>query len=296
MGENNSGAGARARRAFVAVGARRGLVTRPNVLVARPSPLRGSTVMRTAPDSPFHFLVVGAGRGGTSLLMGLLDSHSMLEVGFEMFSIDYLTGRRKARPSFFKPARKDRLLHDRVDSFRRACSEEAKKFPDRLWGNKITTEQIYGLEDHNRLNPDAKVDVLDYFFREGLSGVKVVFILRDGRTCVRSKVNRTGQLVELACARWKFSVEVYRYLRERHPDHATLRFEDLLQEPVGVLTEICDFLGVPFEQGMVKGTRNPKIPPQYRQDSFVKTKLALGGEEEKWHPLIAEELRYCGYL
>src|SRR5688572_18317428 len=255
----------------------------------------GTAGMRIAGTPTPFFLIVGAGRGGTSLLTGLLDIHSRLEVGFELFAIDYLMGSKKARASFFASRRKERLIHERVDSFRSACIAEAEKFPGRLWGNKITTEQIYGLEEHNRLNPGAEVDVLDFFFREGLPGVKVVFILRDGRTCVRSKMNRTGQAVELACDRWKFSVEAYRYLIERHPDHQTLKFEDLLEDPVAELSKVCDFLGVPFEPEMLEGTKSLKLPPEYRQDSFVKAKSAKSISDEGWYPLIEEELRYCGY-
>ena len=40
----------------------------------------------------FEFLVIGAGRGGTSLLAGLLDFHDQLDVGFEQYSEACLAG------------------------------------------------------------------------------------------------------------------------------------------------------------------------------------------------------------
>jgi LPS sulfotransferase NodH len=252
--------------------------------------------MPTVSESPFHFLIVGAGRGGTSLLTGLLDSHSRLEVGFEKFSIDFLMGQKMPRRSWFRGRGNGRLIHDRVSAFKRACLSEARSYPGQLWGNKITTEQIYGLEDHNRLNAGAGMDILDFFFHKSLPESKVIFILRDGRTCVRSKVNRTGQSIELACARWKFSVQVYKYLAERHLNNVVVRFENLLQQPVSELSRICDFLGVNFEEKMLDGTMNPKIPPEYRQDSIAKAKLAALANDEEWHSLIAEDLSYCGYL
>ena len=117
--------------------------------------------MKTMSGSSFSFLLIGAGRGGTSLLAGLLDSHSQLEIGFELFSIDYLIGRKMPWCSRNK---KERLIHNRVQAFRNACLQESLKFSGKLWGNKITSEQINGLEDHNRLNPGTKLDTLDYFF------------------------------------------------------------------------------------------------------------------------------------
>ena len=241
----------------------------------------------------FHFLVIGAGRGGTSLLAGLLDQHPRLEVGFEKFSVKYLMGRSLRLRAF---GRRQRLLADRTGAFRRACLAESQKFPGLLWGNKITTEQLYGLEDHNRLNPGEAVDVVDYFFREGVSGVRVVFILRDGRSCVRSKVERTGQSVESACERWKFSVRVYRYLRERHDDHVAIRFEDLLQDPRKALQGVCDFLGVAFDERMLAGTQSRKMIPGYRRSGFDQSRLGLEGVPENCHALIESELRYCGYI
>ncbi|MBA3352786.1 MAG: sulfotransferase [Blastocatellia bacterium] len=185
-------------------------------------------------------------------MAGLLDSHSQLEIGFELFSIDYLMGRKMPWCSRNK---KERLIHDRVQAFRNACLRESLKFSGKLWGNKITSEQINGLEDHNRLNPGTKLDTLDYFFRESLTGVKIVFILRDGRTCVRSKVSRTGQSFELACERWKFSVRVYQYLVQHHADMIAVKYEDLLREPAGELSKLCEFLGVSFEPTMLGGTK-----------------------------------------
>ncbi|MDQ3135260.1 MAG: hypothetical protein M3Q76_10705 [Acidobacteriota bacterium] len=117
--------------------------------------------MKTMSGSSFSFLLIGAGRGGTSPLAGLLDSHSQLEIGFELFSIDYLMGRKMPWCSRNK---KERLISDRVQAFRNACLRESLKFSGKLWGNKITSEQINGLEDHNRLNPGTKLDTLDYFF------------------------------------------------------------------------------------------------------------------------------------
>jgi hypothetical protein len=41
----------------------------------------------------FEFLVIGAGRSGTSLLTAMLDRHSELEVAFELGGLEYLGGR-----------------------------------------------------------------------------------------------------------------------------------------------------------------------------------------------------------
>jgi hypothetical protein len=241
------------------------------------------------PDDNFEFLVIGAGRGGTSLLAGLLDFHDRLEVGFEQFSEGYLMGAALATSG---PA----IFDDRVRAFLDSCRDEARRYPDRIYGNKITTEQLFGLEDHNAANPDAKIDVLDRFFNHFMKGRKIVFVLRDGRTCVRSKVARTGQSVELACERWKYSVEVYRFLRARDHDTLCVRFEDLLLHPEQALADVCAVLGVPYQESMLRGTGNAKMRLDYRQQQLDASKLELIDVPAGCIERISDELKLCGYI
>jgi hypothetical protein len=240
-------------------------------------------------DSNFKFLVVGAGRGGTSLLAALLDHHGALEVGFERFAVDMLMG---------KKIRSDTraIYRTRVDAFVGSCIREAGRFRNRNWGNKITTEQLFGLEDHNTANPDDPLDVLDSFFNVDLKGIRVLFILRDGRTCVRSKMARTGQPLELACDRWLYSVAVYRFLKSRHHHSLCIKFEDLLQNPAAISTDICRFLGIGYRDSMLAGVGSNKMLPEYRQKSFDTSKLHLDAVPPGCLERIRGGLEYCGYL
>ena len=247
----------------------------------------------TESNHSFKFLIIGAGRGGTSLLSGLLDSHPKLEVGFELFAIEYLMGKSFLNRIF---QRKKFIIHDRTAAFKDACIRESKKFSEKLWGNKITTEQIFGLEDHNIANPRERVDIIDFFFRESMYDIKIIFILRDGRTCVRSKVKRTGQPFALACKRWNFSVQVYRYLKESHNNNITVKFEELLKNPRQVLENICSFLSIPFEEKVLKGTRNEKMLPEYRKDTFDLSKIELENISDEDFTFIKDGLKFCNYI
>jgi len=242
-------------------------------------------------DNPLAFLIVGAGRGGTSLLAGLLDSHPQLAVGFERHAVPILMGKR-----LLDFGRGKKLIHKRAQAFRQAGLADAARHAGKIWGNKITTEQIFGLEDHNAANSAAPVDVLDYFFQTSMAGVKVVFILRDGRSCVRSKMNRTGQSLETACERWRYSVRVYRYLREHHGEHVCIRFEDLLAEPEATLGQICQLLGVEFSSSMLEGTESDKMLPEYRRNGLDPTAASLGNVPDGCVELIRDDLCRCGYL
>lgn len=219
----------------------------------------------------------------------MLDSHPLLEVGFEESSMACLMGTEVK-------TRGRQMFHDRVTAFLDACEKNAARFPGKIYGNKITTEQLEGLKDHNIENPGAQVDVLDLFFNHYLKHVKVVFIQRDGRTCVRSKLTRTSQTLEVACARWNFSVEVSKFLRSRHRNNICLKYEDLLVAPEKTLGPVCEFIGVNYDPQMLSGTMSDKVPKEYRLTQLDRGKLAMEGVPENCFARISEGLRYCGYI
>jgi len=210
-------------------------------------------------------------------------------MGFEKFSVKTLMGQE------FKASSPGQILFERCASFREQCDEEARRHSPSRFGNKITTEQIFGLEDHNDENPGDPQAVLEYFFAECMKDVQVVFILRDGRSCVQSKVARTGQSYELACHRWSYSVVVYEHLRDRHPSAHTLRFEDLLRDPEPTLQAMCDFLDLPFEDVMISGTDNQKMRSEYRQSKIDPSKLRKPTLDSQYLELILDGLSRTGY-
>jgi hypothetical protein len=240
--------------------------------------------------SRFNFLVIGAGRGGTSLLAGLLDAHPDLTVAFEQFAIDLLVcGTPGASRT---PAQSVQEAHSRIAAFRTACAAEAGLSPALSWGNKITTEQMAGVRVPE---VDTDQDAIERFL--GAHGdVLRVFILRDGRTCVRSKVRRVGLSVEEACRRWQFSVRVSEAVASDRTSGLVIRYEDLVQRPIETLGPVCSFLGVRLDQRMLEGTNNGKMRIEYRQRSLDQTTLTLDDVPSGTFELIERDLRACGYI
>ena len=240
------------------------------------------------PSDKFAFLVIGAGRGGTSLLAALLDTHADLEVGFERHAQDCLMGKALDGP------RRDQV-DERLRCFVSACNADARSSEHRLWGNKVTTEQIAGLEDHNRAGAGPPADVLQAFFNDCFGQRRLVFLLRDGRACVASKVRRAGISYPLACQRWRYCVDCYLFLREHRPDTLFVRFEDLLHQPGGTLERICAHLGVSFQEQMLAGVHSEKLRPEYRHGRVDPRRAAAPDFPSEYLPLIEEALVSCGY-
>ncbi len=182
---------------------------------------------------------------------------------------------------------------ERIAAFRRECEADAVA-QGRIWGNKVTTEQIAGRLSGGIDGPTDD-EAIDAFF-EATADLKRVFILRDGRTCVRSKVKRTGHPVEEACRRWLLSVEVYRRFRDARVDGLAIRFEDLLARPEETATTLCDYLGVPYAPEMLAGTNHADMPSEYRRAGFDRTASEVTALSPEATALIEDSLRFCGYL
>ncbi len=221
----------------------------------------------------FAPLVVGAGRGGTSLLAALLDAHPQLDVGFEAHAALLLDAGVEPR--------------ERMRRYREHCERSAQGSAGRAWGNKVTTEQIHAL------GPDGGGEAIELFF-EGLADTPTIFVLRDGRACVESKVRRAGVSYEEAARRWRFSVEAFRYLRPR--GSLVVGFEQLLDDPRRTLGAVCEFLGIPFSERMHEGTSSAKLVPEYRREGIDPSRAAPPRLPAEIYDSIAADLRTCGYV
>lgn len=242
------------------------------------------------PPGERPFLVVGAGRGGTSLLAVSLAGHSRLSVAMELFGASCLMG---LGPGVACDADLD-IFTVRTRAFCEGCRGEIDRHGGRVWGNKITTEQLYGLEDHNAVHLPY-VDVLDRFFREAVPEYRIVFIIRDGRACTASKVRRTGQTWEQAAFRWHYSVRVLKAIRQLDRPVCEVRFEDLVNEPERVLRLVCRYLDVEFEPAVLQQTDSDTLRPEYRRATFDASRARVPDVPGHVAAFLEPDLAYCGY-
>ncbi|MFG1420133.1 sulfotransferase [Roseixanthobacter liquoris] len=244
-----------------------------------------------APAVPPPFLLLGAGRGGTSLLAGCLERHPAVMIRAEFGGIADLMGGDEAQ---VPPPSMARLLDYRLTRFRAHCEADRSAHPAHVWGNKITTEQVLGLNDHNHYNL-AQEPVLDRFV-EMMAGYRFLFIVRDGRTCVDSKVRRAGLSHVEAARRWCASVRVLEHLDARGVLAGTFRFEELVSEPEATLRQVAARIGVAFHPRMLDGADSPLMPQDYRHGRILDEKAAeQPGLPPGIEALIRPDLARLGY-
>lgn len=161
-----------------------------------------------------YVFVVGCGHTGTSLMAAMLGNHSSIH------SIPTETG------VFFRNVTKKPVV-TQLNSF---IGEGSK-------GKKIICEKtpthVYQIGKIRSLFPQAKI----------------IIMIRDGRDVSSSLKKRTGSFHD-AIVRWNFDTE--ESLKWRKDCNVKfVKYESLIKDVQAALADICNFVGVQFESGML---------------------------------------------
>jgi hypothetical protein len=227
------------------------------------------------------FFVLGPGRSGTSLLAAQLNNHPQLKCGMEDGSMKTLS----AAPNAFW---KRDSAENRYATFRNHCIRIARKNPSFWWGNKLTTEQML-------LYPGLLPNEATRLFKEVFPDAKVIFVYRDGRTCVPSKVKRGGHSLEKAISNWKQGLEIGTCLNKYFQDGVYfVSYESLVTDSEKTLKAICAFLKIPYHSDMLEATSSDLLPKMYQHGALIADKV-YPKSEENWHRLLEPEQSIWGY-
>jgi len=216
------------------------------------------------------FFVVSSGRTGTTLLASVLDRHSDLMVPPEQFVLH-------------NAIIKFRLLNylEWLDLVSIIVGEFARAKASMNWNLQVNDliEELAGLPKGQR----SLVKILDMIFRSygeqhgqsfkiwgdksplSTDYMKLIYpvfpkakylgLVRDGRDVIASIYKKNPDAdVAYATRKWNHAIAMQDYLRKRMgPEQfLQLRYEDLVREPEDTLEKACAFLGVPFQDEILK--------------------------------------------
>jgi len=196
-----------------------------------------------------HFFLLGNGGGGTSLLRGLLNAHSKMDVKFEMFS-----------------GSDNKHLIEREFREWEIDREEVEE-KGLIWGNKVPLEKFRNC----KWSDEDLLRILD-------EGYRVIWLSRrftkyvkpqtKGRYTKDFKPLDLNSVVAQYREIWEWSQSLYWKFREEMPDRViNVSFEDLLLRPDVELMRMCIFLDEHFETEMLRGTMDTGFK-KYNQDNI----------------------------
>jgi hypothetical protein len=208
-------------------------------------------------------VVLGVSRSGTTLLKAMLDAHSQLAIPSESYFLPQLWDRHGPRP------RRDAFVDDlrrlaKIREWGVDSDEVARRLPERPAFSEAV-QAIYRVYADARGKPGfgdktplylQHLDVLERAFPDA----RYVHIVRDGRDAALSLLAMTRRprlnlarprgIGDFACA-WSREVRAARRFGRDH-SYLELRYEDLVAEPEARLREVCAFLGLEYEPGMLE--------------------------------------------
>lgn len=230
-----------------------------------------------------RIFLVGAPRSGTTILQSLLAAHpeviSFPESKFFHYLLydkfaENLPSRMEAffkdeikRPELLQGFDDSQTVAAKVSWFVGILDGLAAEQNKTIWLEK-TPEHIYFIEDIERFLPDAKF----------------IHILRNSMDCIASMYEATRDFNELwgggwdldrCIDRWKYAVLTsYKYLNKSN--HILVKYEDLVDNKKLVLEDICNFLEIEYDAGMLIN---------YKE---IAAKLSLN---LPWHQGIARDIQ-----
>ena len=195
-------------------------------------------------------LVLGCERSGTSLLAAMLGRHSEINMLCESVSHDALL-------LFGKKYKGNKLLLHRQIRMK----QRGSWFGDIV--NRVVNLHFWGNKRHKyNVFPTSRMSIEDYI----KLGANIVFIYRKPEPNVQSIMNR-GEVSR------KTAEKIYCKAAETASDFirgnvsiSFLLYHVLTRSPQTEIMEVCKFLGLKFEPGMMNGC---KYNYGYKQDTVI---------------------------
>jgi hypothetical protein len=197
--------------------------------------------------------VVGCHRSGTTLLRLLLDSHPNISCGPETgFLTDFARITRDPlwphlQQYGFPKEYWHRKIAELFDSFQTDYAHRRGKV---RWAEKTPNYALH-------------LDYIDQLFPTS----QVVHIIRDGRDVVASHLDRWGYVSAVKATRkWPLYIEVTRKAGARLSGdrYYEVRYEELVRDTEAVMRKLLDFLGEPWDDGILDYDRRPHdVQPRY---------------------------------
>lgn len=212
--------------------------------------------------------IIGSQRSGTTLLRLILNAHSKIAIPEE--GTFWMPLIRSLKGKYEKPIPKAQFANyikyiKNNDQFNAWFMVDCKILDELMRRDEIVLRDLMEALylEYARINKKTVWgDKTPSFFRKVnelhaiFSNARFINIIRDGRDVYLSMKNRLSGRGNIAVAalEWRYKVKKVEEAFSRLPQGRTMeiRFEDLLTSPYDKIKGICDFLGVQYEDEMLK--------------------------------------------
>jgi len=228
------------------------------------------------------FFVVGAGRSGTTLLRLILAGHSRLHIPPETWFLVPLVRNFPLTGALTQPqferAIETMVWHERWLDMNLAEDELRRKAAALL---QPTLVDLIDLVYRHLLSASGKQllgDKTPHYFAIVpelamlYPGAKFIHLVRDGRDVAISWIDAGWQRYYEPGFEWPAAMAALRRDHAAYTENVlTVRYEDLVHQPVETASHICDFLGETFEPAMLAWQERTELVAS--RDRYLHTQL-----------------------
>jgi LPS sulfotransferase NodH len=267
------------------------------------------------------FLIIGAQRSGTSLLTRILNQHPSLAVPPESFFFNTFVPLLKYYGDLQLESNLVRFIDDvlatpKIDewSTRPTRDQILERIRSRnAAGVFVALMESWAVNQGKTTWGEKTPHHVFYWpqIREGLPGIPLVHIIRDGRDVALGLVRaRFGpKSVYAAAQRWRQWLAAIDEIREVTPAdlYHQVTYEDLLLDPQQTIGGICRFLGLEFDTRMLEFHQDQSRYSGYAEDHANLNKPLLTDKVAGWRrnmrpadirvfeAICSEQLKQYGY-
>ena len=242
---------------------------------------------------PVPFFIVGCPRSGTSLVSQLLDNHPQLAVYHETQYYPVFRPHLPYYGDLSREADARALIGDlrawlRLQGATPPPAEQlmASSFEGVLSALLGAYARSQGKARAGDKTPEHHTHLAEITTK--LPHSPVIFVIRDPRDTIRSFRKAFGASIEDAARAWNRAFASHQRFSDRVQ---TVRYEELVQDPAGVLAPVCAALGTDFEPQMLRFYE--RVPERLRSLPNVErlTSPVSAGSVGSYRELPATEIR-----
>ena len=119
---------------------------------------------------------------------------------------------------------------------------------------------------------------------------KAIYLTRDGRAVAASHYRRVGKPPKASARSWRF-INIYTQIMLRTVKEDTfmhVRYEELCREPEKTLKGICQFIGCPYQNGMLEFVNSSHQPHNIGGNRMRMSGLSEIREDLKWRTVFSK--------